>query len=78
MSIATVTSKGQVTLPAAVRRALSIETGDKLAFRVEQDRIVVERTPDFLSLGGSIAVPSEVRGASWDEIRDRAYRDRRA
>lgn len=32
MSTATVTSKGQITLPQAVRRALALEAGDKLDF----------------------------------------------
>ena len=32
MSIATVTSKGQVTIPAPVRAALGISSGDRLDF----------------------------------------------
>ena len=32
MSIATLTSKGQITLPQAVRQALGVEAGDKLDF----------------------------------------------
>ncbi|MCZ6674613.1 MAG: AbrB/MazE/SpoVT family DNA-binding domain-containing protein [Verrucomicrobia bacterium] len=35
--IATVTSKGQITLPASVRKALKIKTGDKLDFEVTED-----------------------------------------
>jgi len=75
-NLATVTSKGQVTLPVAIRRALSIKTGDRLVFTVENDRVVVERSPDFLALAGSIPVPPQVRDASWAEIRDLAYRNR--
>jgi len=32
MSTATVTSKGQITIPVEVRRALSIGTGDRVEF----------------------------------------------
>jgi AbrB family looped-hinge helix DNA binding protein len=32
MSVATVTSKGQVTIPAEIRSAFSIEEGDQLVF----------------------------------------------
>lgn len=32
MSTATVTSKGQITLPAAIRRTLGLETGDRVEF----------------------------------------------
>lgn len=34
---ATVTSKGQVTIPKEIRETLSIEAGTKLEFVVEQD-----------------------------------------
>lgn len=74
-SIATVTSKGQVTLPVAVRRALHIVTGDKLAFVVEDDHVVVRPAPDFLDLAGTIPVPDEARGLDWDDILQAAYRD---
>lgn len=32
MSTATITSKGQITIPVAVRQALGVETGDRLEF----------------------------------------------
>ncbi len=37
-SISRVTSKGQVTIPADVRKALAIEQGDDLVFDVSPDR----------------------------------------
>lgn len=37
----TITSKGQVTIPARIRAALSLKTGTRLAFAIEGDRIVV-------------------------------------
>ena len=36
MAIATITSKGQVTLPKEVRKLLRLETGEKIDFRVDQ------------------------------------------
>ena len=74
-SIATVTSKGQVTLPVAVRRALSISTGDRLEFTVETDHVVVRFAPDFLALAGTVDVPADVRGAPWRQIRKTAYQN---
>lgn len=75
-SIATVTSKGQVTLPVAVRRALGIAAGDKLTFSISGDHAVVRPTPDFLELAGTIPVPAEARDLTWQEIKDLAYSTR--
>lgn len=40
MPIATVTSKGQVTIPKQVREHLQVKSGDKLEFRVGEDGTV--------------------------------------
>jgi antitoxin PrlF len=80
---ASVTSKGQVTIPAAIRRALGIRRGSRLLFRVENDNLVIEdpargrravvrRYPDFFDLAGSVPVPDELKGASWAKIRGHA------
>ena len=73
---ARVTSKGQVTVPKVVRDALGIQEGDELVFRVQGHRAVLARTPEFLSLAGSVVVPADTRSASWDEVlkRTRAAR----
>ncbi|MDZ7732487.1 MAG: AbrB/MazE/SpoVT family DNA-binding domain-containing protein [Acidimicrobiia bacterium] len=39
--VAKLTSKGQVTVPKAVREALGLEEGDEVLFRVEGDRAVL-------------------------------------
>jgi antitoxin PrlF len=65
---AKMTSKGQVTLPKAVRDALGIKAGDELIFRVEGNRAVLARTPDFLDLAGTIPVPAAKRNAAWDDV----------
>lgn len=71
---ATVTSKGQITLPKPVRDALGVHEGDRVVFRVLADRAVVARSPSLLDLASSVSVPAEARGASWPEIRRRARR----
>ena len=42
MEIAKVTSRGQITLPLAIRRKLDVKEGDKVVFYEENGRIVVE------------------------------------
>ncbi|AIR88384.1 type II toxin-antitoxin system PrlF family antitoxin [Pseudomonas cremoricolorata] len=41
--IATLTSKGQITLPKTVRQLLGIDTGGKVAFDVRGGEVVVSR-----------------------------------
>lgn len=65
---ARITSKGQVTVPKAVREALGIKVGDVVVFRVDGDRAVLSRTADFLSLAGSVSVPAARHNAAWDDV----------
>lgn len=65
---ARMSSKGQVTVPKAVREALGIGEGDNVVFRVEGNRAVLARTPEFLSLAGTVAVPAAKRNVAWDDI----------
>ena len=65
---AKITSKGQVTIPKSVRDALDLHEGDEIVFRVERSRAVLAKTPDFLSLAGSVAIPAGKRGTPWDEV----------
>ncbi len=59
MATATVTSKGQITIPKRVRDGLGIETGDRVEF-VEQERgvyKVVAATKDVRHLKGIVTKP---------------------
>ncbi len=71
---ARITSKGQITIPKAVREALNLGAGDRVVFRViEGERAILARTSDLLELAGSVPVPAGVHGLEWDEIRRRAW-----
>lgn len=73
---ARVTSKGQMTVPKAVREALGIKEGDEVVFRVEGNRAILARTPDFLELAGSIRVPAAKRNVAWKEVLRRTRTER--
>jgi AbrB family looped-hinge helix DNA binding protein len=40
---AKITSKGQITVPLAIRRALGVQSGDTLLFESDQDGVRVRR-----------------------------------
>lgn len=69
---ARMSSKGQVTVPLAVREALSLREGDEVVFRVEGRRAVLARTRDLLELAGAVQVPAAKRGTPWEDIRRRS------
>ncbi|MDR0592467.1 MAG: AbrB/MazE/SpoVT family DNA-binding domain-containing protein [Bifidobacteriaceae bacterium] len=71
--IATVTSKGQVTLPSALRRDLGIRQGDKLVLQVDGDRFIARKAAGFLDLAGSVPVPPDRGGEPWSTVLEHAH-----
>jgi AbrB family looped-hinge helix DNA binding protein len=67
-AMAKLTSKGQVTVPKSVRDALGIKEGDQVVFRVEGNRAVLAKTPNFLELAGTVKVPAARRNVAWDDV----------
>jgi AbrB family looped-hinge helix DNA binding protein len=73
---ATVTSKGQVTIPKAVRDALDLHEGDRVLFKVRRSGAAIAKTADFLGLAGSVSLPAGKRGTPWDEVLRRTRTER--
>jgi antitoxin PrlF len=44
--ISTITAKGQTTVPKSVRRALGVDYGGRIAFRVEGNSVTIHAMPD--------------------------------
>lgn len=64
-----ITRKGQVTLPADIRRALKLEEGDTVAFRVEDGEVRVR--PAKLTLAdGYQSIPALVEPKTDAEIKE--------
>ena len=77
MSTATLTSKGQITIPAPVRVALGVEAGDRVEFvQLEKGRFaIVPATIPLQRLKGSVRKPE--RAVSIEEM-NTAIAERRA
>jgi len=63
----TLTSKGQVTIPKAVRNSLHLKTGDKLEFVLHQNSVeIIPISGSVRDLKGMVAKPDKV--ISLDEM----------
>jgi hypothetical protein len=45
-----------------------VSDGDAIIFRIEGNRAVVARTPDFLELAGTLRIPANKKNAAWDNV----------
>jgi AbrB family looped-hinge helix DNA binding protein len=68
MSTATMTSKGQITIPKEIREALGLEKGHRVSFQVREGGVVemVSETLDVMSLRG--ALKPSVRGVTVKDM----------
>ena len=72
--LAKISSKGQVTIPADVRKKLHLETGDTLAWETEADGRIWVRRIEPLDLDYLAAVSGTL--SEWNSPEDdEAYRD---
>jgi AbrB family looped-hinge helix DNA binding protein len=72
--VVTVTSKGRLTLPAAVRRQLGIDAGDRVAIVIEDEEGASLRRieHDVRSVRGLIATPAGLESQDLDELIEEA------
>ncbi len=69
MSVSTLTSKGQITIPQDVRETLQVDSGDKLSWDIQEDGSVVVRKArrrTVAQLAGLLGKPK--RAATVEEM----------
>lgn len=75
--LSTLTTKGQLTVPIAIRRRLGLRDRDRVAFVVDETgriELRVPRYPTVASLSG--AAGSLSRPLTWKQMREIANEDR--
>jgi len=55
MSFATISSKGQITLPSDIRNKLDIKPKDKVEIIIRDREIILKSVPSFRRLRGSVS-----------------------
>lgn len=71
----TITSKGQTTLPASVRRALHLKAGDRVLYEIEGDSVVIRPQPGVMAVFGALKPPAGKSGVSHEEARAKSRKD---
>lgn len=60
MPLATMTSKGQTTIPKEIREHLNLKPGDKIAYTIEDGRVILRaRNRSLKDLAGILKGPGQ-------------------
>ena len=70
MPIVVLTSKGQMTIPKEVRKALNLQPSEKVIVVVEGTQAILKPLRgNLLDLGGSIKIPEEEKPIEFRKVR---------
>ena len=69
MTHSTITSKGQTTLPAPIRRALHLKAGDRIVYEIQGDSVVIRPQPGVMAVFGALKPPAGKSGVPVEEAR---------
>ncbi len=71
MPISVLTSKGQMTIPKEVRKALNLKPSEKVIIVVEGNQAIIKPLKgDLLDLGGSVKIPNKEKPIDFKKVRE--------
>ena len=71
MPIVVVSSKGQITIPKQVRKALNLRSSEKVIVEVEGDHAIIKPLRgSLLDLGGSVKIPENEKPVDFRRVRE--------
>ena len=72
MPITMLTSKGQMTIPKEIRRALKLKPSEKVIIVVEGGQAIIKPLRgNLLDMGGSIKIPDKEKPIDFPRIREK-------
>lgn len=79
-NIVSITSQGQISIPAKIRRELGLNKTRKVVVSVQKGKVIVEPISDLLVLGGSLKTarrpsPQKIRQAFEDYLAQQTSND---
>jgi AbrB family looped-hinge helix DNA binding protein len=74
MNAVRVSDKGQVTLPAAVRRQLGITSKSRMEVEVRDNTVVLKPVGDLMDAFGALSEYAKGDAQDWDNVRGRTER----
>ena len=71
MPISVLTSKGQMTIPKEVRKALNLRPSEKVIIMVEGKQAIIRPLAgNLLDLGGSVKIPGKEKPIEFKKVRE--------
>lgn len=71
MPVAVLTSKGQMTIPKEIRKALDLKPSERVIIVIEGDHAVIKPLRgNILDIGGSIRIPAKERSIDFHRVRE--------
>jgi AbrB family looped-hinge helix DNA binding protein len=71
MPISILTSKGQMTIPKEVRKALNLKPSEKVIILVEGNQAIIKPLKgSLLDIGGSIKIPEKEKPVNFRKVRE--------
>ncbi|MBT9536783.1 MAG: AbrB/MazE/SpoVT family DNA-binding domain-containing protein [Nitrospirae bacterium] len=75
MPVAILTSKGQMTIPKEVRKALGLKPSEKVIIVVEGNNAVIKPLRgNILDIGGSVKISGKERPIDFKKVREEVKR----
>lgn len=67
----TLTSRGQITIPKKIRKALNLETNDKITVMVKDNMVILRPIKgNILDIGASIKIPDGEKPINFKKVRE--------